>query len=74
MNENLVPFAASIYDRIMKNSERNTFSFIRKELIALLEGDILEVGCGTGINFQYYSSKCKVLAIEPGRFRKVQYK
>ena len=51
----------------MANIER-TFQPIRKELVGDLEGDILEVGSGTGINFDHYNSKAKVIALEPSSF------
>ena len=45
-----------------------TLQPIRKELIGDLEGAILEVGSGTGVNFELYSSKAKVIALEPSSF------
>ncbi len=45
-----------------------TLGPIRKELIAELEGNILEVGSGTGTNFEHYNSKAKVIAVEPSSF------
>ena len=51
----------------MTNTEL-TLGPIRKELIAELEGNILEVGSGTGTNFEHYNSKARVIAIEPSSF------
>jgi len=51
----------------MTNLEK-TLRPIRKELIADLEGRILEVGSGTGANFEHYQSTGYVLAIEPSLF------
>lgn len=59
---------ASQYDALMTKLERSTFHSIRKELIADLEGDILEVGSGTGANFEFYSEKAHVIALEPSTF------
>ena len=58
---------SSKYDSFMANIER-TFQPIRKELIGDLEGAILEVGSGTGTNFEHYNSKAKVIALEPSSF------
>ena len=46
----------------------STFQPIRKELIGDLEGIILEVGSGTGTNFEHYNAKAKVIALEPSSF------
>ncbi|WP_207214180.1 class I SAM-dependent methyltransferase [Brumimicrobium glaciale] len=51
----------------MTNIEK-TLQPIRKELIGNLEGNILEVGSGTGTNFEHYNAKAKVIAIEPSSF------
>ncbi|WP_158276095.1 class I SAM-dependent methyltransferase [Brumimicrobium oceani] len=45
-----------------------TLGPIREELISELEGNILEVGSGTGTNFKYYNAKARVIAIEPSSF------
>ena len=58
---------ASKYDSFMAKLE-STFQPIRKELIADLEGVILEVGSGTGTNFENYHSKARVIALEPSSF------
>lgn len=58
---------ASKYDSFMTNLEIILHP-IRKELIGDLEGDILEVGSGTGTNFEHYNSKAKVIAVEPSSF------
>ena len=58
---------ASIYDSFMTNLEY-TFKPIREELITHLEGDILEVGSGTGVNFEHYNVMANVIAVEPSAF------
>lgn len=55
------------YDSFMAKLE-NTLWPIRKELIGHLEGEILEIGSGTGINFEHYNTKAKVIALEPSSF------
>lgn len=56
---------AKAYDRFMKESEVQELSKRRKALLSGLKGNILDVGAGTGVNFQYYSQEAHVLAIEP---------
>jgi SAM-dependent methyltransferase len=54
-----------IYDIIMAPLERFLLTRRRKSVISQLEGDILEIGCGTGVNFPLYSASARVLACEP---------
>ncbi|MBM9579361.1 class I SAM-dependent methyltransferase [Leptospira sp. 201903070] len=56
---------ARFYDRFMDRIERTVLHRKRKYLIHPLQGKILEIGSGTGINFPIYSSKADVIAIEP---------
>lgn len=37
----------------------------RRRLLGDLQGHILEVGAGTGVNFQFYGAESEVLAVEP---------
>ena len=57
-------FFAAIYDPFMGQFEKK-LSKKRKGLISDLEGKILEVGAGTGINFQFYGKNTEVIAVEP---------
>ncbi|AOP35402.1 hypothetical protein A0128_17080 [Leptospira tipperaryensis] len=56
---------ARFYDRFMHRIEKTVLFRKRKHLIQPLQGRILEIGSGTGINFPFYSSKAEVIAIEP---------
>jgi ubiquinone/menaquinone biosynthesis C-methylase UbiE len=57
----------------MKPLETKRFIHIRSELISKAKGDVLEIGCGTGINFSFYKD-VSVTAIEPNPFlRKTSY-
>ncbi|WLD94600.1 class I SAM-dependent methyltransferase [Alkalihalobacillus sp. AL-G] len=59
------------YDRMMEPVERNRFGRIRAGLLNNAKGNVLEIGCGTGFNFQYYRD-VSVTAIEPNNyFRKI---
>lgn len=57
-------FAAG-YDPVMNSIEKNVFHKNRKTLIGNLEGRILEVGAGTGVNFKFYHANAEVIAVEP---------
>jgi SAM-dependent methyltransferase len=52
----------------MKNLEKNELTNRRQKLLQGLKGNILEIGCGTGVNFPYYSQDCKVYALEPNSY------
>lgn len=43
-----------MYDRAMAPLERKSFRKLRKKLIAEAEGNILEIGSGTGLNLPLY--------------------
>ena len=60
---------AGIYDPFMRKTELDIYAY-RKELLGDVKGDVLEVGSGTGINFQFYSSEVNLLALEPSPFMK----
>lgn len=45
---------AAVYDRVMARSERAGLSAWRGELLAELEGRVLELGAGTGVNLSHY--------------------
>lgn len=55
------------YDFFMSPLERGRFKSIRKDLLKSVNGSVLEIGSGTGINFPYYQSGVKVTAIEPSQ-------
>ncbi|PIC71433.1 SAM-dependent methyltransferase [Sporosarcina sp. P16b] len=54
-----------IYDIAMKPLEVTRFKKVRTELIRNAQGNVLEIGSGTGINFPYYRQAKHVTAIEP---------
>ena len=45
--------------------EAEGYGELRSSLVGDLEGDILEIGAGTGATFQYYGPKARITAIEP---------
>ena len=55
-----------LYDTFMTPLEKKgQFKKIRQNLIAKAEGEVLEIGSGTGINFPLYRKASHVIAIEP---------
>jgi len=54
---------AALYDRMMRRTERLCLSRWRKELLAPLRGEVLEIGSGTGINLQYYPPQLSRLVL-----------
>ena len=55
---------ASFYDPFMRSTERGLYKK-RKALISPLRGRVLEVGSGTGINYQFYGAGVQLLALDP---------
>lgn len=58
---------ASKYDSFMTKLERSFYP-IRKELLGELKGEILDVGAGTGVNFEHFNAEANVIAVEPSLF------
>ncbi|MGB6128150.1 MAG: class I SAM-dependent methyltransferase [Psychrilyobacter sp.] len=52
------------YDFFMDPIEKRFLNKLRKQLLAKAEGKILEIGSGTGVNFELYENH-DVVAIEP---------
>ena len=50
---------------LVRREDAEGYAELRFRLVGDLEGDILEIGAGTGAIFQYYGPKAKVTAIEP---------
>jgi ubiquinone/menaquinone biosynthesis C-methylase UbiE len=57
---------AHYYDSFMRSTERGLYKK-RKALIEPLGGRILEVGSGTGINYQFYSPEAQIFALDPNK-------
>jgi Methylase involved in ubiquinone/menaquinone biosynthesis len=56
---------AAIYDRMSASEEKKFLGAIRQELLQDVTGEVLEIGAGTGANFQHYRSGAHVVATEP---------
>jgi len=55
---------AKFYDLFMNGFEKGLVKH-RHQLVSQLEGRVLEVGSGTGVNFGFYNSEAEVVALEP---------
>ncbi|GIP37820.1 SAM-dependent methyltransferase [Paenibacillus sp. J31TS4] len=53
------------YDRMMGPLEKRVLGAMRRRLLSVAEGEVLELGAGTGANFAYYRSASRVTATEP---------
>lgn len=61
-------FVAAVYDRWMRAAETACLFQWRAELLQDVEGEVLEVGVGTGANLPHYPKKVKRLVLaEPDR-------
>jgi ubiquinone/menaquinone biosynthesis C-methylase UbiE len=59
---------AAMYDRFTAKTEQACFSAHRRELLAGLQGDVLEVGAGTGANLGHYGDGLATLTLtEPSK-------
>jgi ubiquinone/menaquinone biosynthesis C-methylase UbiE len=58
------PVFARLYDRIAESAEGWEREY-RDELCAEAPGLVLEVGAGTGLNFEHYRKAERVVAVEP---------
>lgn len=56
---------AGLYDLGMKPLEKSRIQEIRKRIAGKAEGQVLEIGSGTGANFPLYTKADMVHAIEP---------
>ena len=60
---------AALYDRVLAPSEAHGLAAMREELIAPLDGTVVEIGAGTGLNLPHVPDAVdRWLATEPDRF------
>ena len=68
-------FFAAVYDRMLAKVEEAGLADQRAALVALADGDVLEVGAGTGANLRYYRSDLLSLTLiepEPAMLKRLQ--
>ena len=59
---------AKLYDAVMRKVETASLGQWRRELLRDLDGDVLEIGAGTGVNLAYYPDRLDRLVLtEPDR-------
>jgi ubiquinone/menaquinone biosynthesis C-methylase UbiE len=63
VGENMPRLLASIYDRFMRETEKASLHEWRTDLLSHANGDVLEVGAGTGINLELYSKAPKISSL-----------
>jgi ubiquinone/menaquinone biosynthesis C-methylase UbiE len=54
-----------LYDLMASRSERAGIGELRRTLLEGLEGDVVEIGSGTGASLPYYERATRVVAVEP---------
>lgn len=59
---------ASRYDGMNRSMEKGFLGALRREHLSGLTGDVLEIGAGTGANFEHYPAQVRVVALEPDPF------
>ena len=60
-------FFTKMYNRRLGGRKKELFELMTKHLEEL-EGDVLEIGAGTGANFAYYPRGCSVIALDPNPY------
>ena len=58
----------ALYDRFMNSIEQTHLGSRRARLLSDLSGRILEVGVGTGTNFEHYNGDIELIGIEPSPY------
>jgi ubiquinone/menaquinone biosynthesis C-methylase UbiE len=58
----------AVYDRFMHSTEKKYLGARRSRLLSGLSGKVLEVGVGTGTNFEHYGDDIDLTGIEPSRY------
>ena len=54
-----------LYDLMAGRAERSGIADRRTNLLADLEGDVVEIGSGTGASLPHYRRASRVVAVEP---------
>jgi ubiquinone/menaquinone biosynthesis C-methylase UbiE len=54
-----------LYDLMSRRAERAGIGEMRRSLLATLEGEVIEIGSGTGASLPFYERATRVVAVEP---------
>ena len=60
-------FFTMLYNRRVGEKKKELFKLMKNHL-EKVEGDILEIGAGTGTNFAFYPRGCSVIALDPNPY------
>jgi ubiquinone/menaquinone biosynthesis C-methylase UbiE len=64
---------AKVYDRMLREMEDGGLREWRGELLGPLDGEVLEIGAGTGLNVDHYSpAVTRLVLTEPDRHMRIQ--
>ncbi|MDP7115646.1 MAG: class I SAM-dependent methyltransferase, partial [Candidatus Woesearchaeota archaeon] len=58
------PLGGKLYDLLDEHYEKSRYAKIRKHMLGNLGNTILDAGCGTGRNFQYFSPNAKINGVD----------
>jgi hypothetical protein len=59
------PIFAALYDQLLSVAERKSLRQKRAELLGPLQGHVLEIGAGTGLNLLHYKDVSRLTLLEP---------
>lgn len=60
-------FFTILYNRMLGAKKAELFETMKKHLEEI-DGDVLEIGAGTGANFAFYPRDCSIIALDPNRY------
>jgi len=60
-----VDIFARVYDYVLKPFQWMGLANLRRQLVASARGRVLEIGAGTGLNFEHYPQGIELIALEP---------
>lgn len=69
---NMGPWRAAVYDWVAASMERGSVGAWRAELLGAVEGDVVEIGAGTGVNLRHYRHARSLTLAEPDRWMRRQ--
>ncbi|NJP07703.1 MAG: class I SAM-dependent methyltransferase [Chloroflexaceae bacterium] len=63
---------ATLYDTLMAPAERQALAALRASLLRNVQGQVLEIGVGTGANLAFYAEGVRLIAVDPNPWMLVQ--
>lgn len=66
----MVELRKRIFARLLlsfENKNKQAYESMRKNILKNVKGNVLEIGAGTGINFEYYPKGISLTAVEPNQ-------